>query len=409
MKAITFLGASIAHPTTYIMGDGREHTAQFCGVALAHFYPALEMRVFVTPDARKMHLNDFLIQVESVVADIQPIDIPDGANEDQLWQVFETVIDAVDNEEQVVFDITHGYRSLPFLSFLAAAYLRVVKKIDLVALLYGNFEARDKSVTPNRAPIIDMTPFVGLLDWMIEADRFIRFGDAQGLAAQLRTAHTKSGGSQNKPLTLAANTLVNVSRALQLIRPLDAMSASNDLSTVLSNAVVTLPENARPFLALTQSITDAYAPLALGKEKHNNITTALATERNMVQWYVERKQYVQAVAIAREWLVTWLMARLGFTNQLATKDRKQVENALGQLIQSQKNDGRSDTHHEESSLDLSSIPQISEAVIIYNQLGDLRNDLLHAGKRLQPFSAETLEKNICKYCKQLEKLTLSLD
>lgn len=55
MKLLTFLGATTAHETTYVMPDGREHTAPFCGAALARFCPDTEMRVFVTKDAKKMH------------------------------------------------------------------------------------------------------------------------------------------------------------------------------------------------------------------------------------------------------------------------------------------------------------------------------------------------------------------
>nr|WP_157041280.1 TM1812 family CRISPR-associated protein [Roseiflexus sp. RS-1] len=43
---------------------------------------------------------------------------------------------------------------------------------------YGNFEARDQSVTPNQTPVIDLTHFVDLLDWTVGADHFVRFEDA---------------------------------------------------------------------------------------------------------------------------------------------------------------------------------------------------------------------------------------
>lgn len=151
MKAITFLGAGRAFETVYVMPDGREHTAPFFGVALARFYPDLTMRVFVTEKARETHLAQFQQLVEDYVAELEPVDIPDGANEEELWALFQTVVDQIEDREPVIFDITHGFRSLPFLSFLAAAYLRTVKEIDLQAVLYGNFEARDTSVDPNRA------------------------------------------------------------------------------------------------------------------------------------------------------------------------------------------------------------------------------------------------------------------
>ena len=49
-----------------------------------------------------------------------------------------------------------------------------------------------RSVTPDRAPVIDLTGFVELLDWMVAADRFTRFGDARDLADLLKTQHGRS-------------------------------------------------------------------------------------------------------------------------------------------------------------------------------------------------------------------------
>ena len=179
MKAITFLGAAKAHATTYIMPDGREHVAPYFGVALARFSPGADMKVFVTEKAREMHWDSFQRLAEDYVDSLEAVEIPDGADENELWSLFQTVVDAVDEQEEVIFDITHGYRSLPFLSLLAVAYLRQIKQIELRAILYGNFEARDRSVEPHRTPVIDLSRFVSLFDWMTAADRFIRFRRCQ--------------------------------------------------------------------------------------------------------------------------------------------------------------------------------------------------------------------------------------
>ena len=166
-KAITFLGTRPIK-TNYIFPDGREYEAPFFGVALANFVPGLRMRVFVTATTKEQSLPMFQNAVAKSVTDMQSVDIPDGRNDEELWTIFQSVVDAVEPEEQLIFDITHGFRSLPFLSFLAVTYLRVVKHIQLKGVYYGNFEARDQSVTPNRTPVIDLTPFVDLLDWTVD-------------------------------------------------------------------------------------------------------------------------------------------------------------------------------------------------------------------------------------------------
>ncbi len=190
IKAITFLGLRPGD-TCYVFPDGKEHTAPFFGIALAKYMPKLRMRVFVTGAARELYEEQFLPRVQPFVTDVEPVAIPDGRSIDELWQIFQRVVDAIESNETVIFDLTHGFRSLPFLSFLAVAYLRKVKHIDLKGVYFGNFDAGDKSVSPPRTPVIDLTLFTELLDWTVAADLFVRFGDARDLADLLKKQHNR--------------------------------------------------------------------------------------------------------------------------------------------------------------------------------------------------------------------------
>lgn len=416
MKLLTFLGAGDAKKTTYVLPDGREHTAPFCGVALSRFFPDSQMRVFVTPQAREKHLPRFLELVEDYVADVIPVDIQGDRDADQLWEIFDKVVENVNPGESLVFDVTHGFRSVAFLSFLASAYLRVVKDIDLVAVLYGNFEARDQSMTPNRAPVVDLTSFVGLLDWMVAADRFIRFGDAHDLAEQLRSVRPSYQQQQMDNtlqsdamrLAQAARALDDVSLALRLIRPAEAMDASSKLQTRLVDATQSLQTHARPFTPLAQSVADAYAPLSMSQEEQKQEPAALlARERRMAFWYLERKQYVQAMAVTREWIITWAMMYAGMTNTLDKGLRNEIETAFGRANQErQSGSGAFSDFAFSTGRSLRDLPKIAQALKLYDELGQARNDLLHAGKRPGAREAETLERLIDALCNRLNGLPL---
>ncbi len=416
MKSITFLGATEAHETTYIMPDGREHTAPYFGVALARFFPDSDMRIFVTEKARKKHLEPFRCLVEDYVDHLEAVEIPDGAHEDELWSLFQTVVDAVDEREEVIFDITHGFRSLPFLSLLAVAYLRQVKQIDLRAILYGSYEARDQSVKPNRTPVVDLSGFVSLFDWMTAADRFTRFGDASDLAEHLRAAKPGWQDQRADPakrdqairLSGAATSLSSVSMALRLIRPSEAMNASSELKRQLLDASQSIQTNARPFVPLVRSITDAYAPLAMSESQQKADKVGhLSCEREMVDWLMKRKQYVQAVTVAREWIISWVMVQVEMDEMLDESNRREVENILGKALQ-QRKDGHgafSDARFSKGK-NLRSVSQIGKALDIYSNLGDARNDLLHAGKRRNPGMAKEMEKKVKNLCDRLSELRL---
>lgn len=416
MKILTFLGAGTAYETAYVMPDGREYKAPYCGAALARFYPDADIRVFVTKEARETHYERFFELTEDLAHSVEAVDIPAGKEETQLWEIFQAVVEHVDDKEEVVFDITHGFRSLPFLSFLAAAYLREVKDISLKAVLYGNFEARDRSVTPNRAPVIDMTSFVDLLDWTIAADRFTRFGDARDLATRLRSSKPAPHRLKDDPtlrkdvfkLNQAAQILENTSLALRLIRPHDAMDASEKILQALPDSVEIIAKYAQPFKPLAQRVISAYAPLAMSKEDQKaDPIGALERERDMIQWYLNRGQYVQATALAREWLISWFMSHLGFTDLVSKKPRDEVESVLQSTVNQRRNSGEHiDDHVFSTCKRLKDIPELDKALTLYDQIGNARNDLLHAGKRAQPFSAKTLETKIRDYALQLQKLPL---
>ncbi|MBU6351231.1 MAG: TIGR02221 family CRISPR-associated protein [Chloroflexi bacterium] len=420
MKAITFLGAGRAYETTYIFNDGYEQTASFFGSALARFKPGLKMYVFVTQQAKDKNWPQFLASVEGHVANVQPVDIPDGRNDEELWKIFERVVDVVEPNESVVFDITHGFRSLPFLAFLSAAYVRTVKKANIESVYYGNYEARDLNTQQNRAPVIDLTRFVDLLDWIIGADHFMRFGDTQELTRLLKskkirispdslTASQESEQKQkNSTIYTTAKHLQNVSEALRVVRPTEAMDESYAVSTQLPQAVDLITVSARPFAMLSERIVANFAEIALDPENKQDPLQILQKEQALIEWYLKHHQIFQAVALEREWLISWVMVQIGLQSKLSDiQARESVEKALGQKNQQKQKKAQTQNPSAEMP-DIDNVPKIDEIVDKYNELGELRNDLMHAGKRPRPFVASVVFEKAKKLGDYLTALPIDL-
>ncbi|GIW02413.1 TIGR02221 family CRISPR-associated protein [Roseiflexus sp.] len=409
MKAITFLGAR-PQETCYVFPDGCEHVAPFFGLALAQYLPDLDFVVFTTELTAQFYHQYF---ASAQAASIQAVRIPDGRDDAELWRIFQAVVDVIEPNAVVVFDITHGFRSLPFLSFLAAAYLRKVKSIQLKHVFFGNFEMRDQSVTPHRTPVLDLTNFVELLDWMVGADLFVRFGDARDLATLLHTQHNRvkpdpktaskdeMAAWNNSPIKATAKNLTKVSKALRVVRPAEVMEVSKQIYQQLPQAISSVGSLAMPFEPLAKQVINSFQKIALGDNE-------LKSERELIGWYLERDQIFQAVALMREWLVSWVMVQFGMSDQqlLEKEVRANVEKVLGKAIQEVR--GADTNTGEEHTVDLSKLqmPERKKVVNLYNQIGDLRNDLMHAGKRKQPASAGTIEKQAKQLYKQLKELRL---
>ncbi len=395
MKAISFLGAGPAFETTYYLPDGREHTA--FPAALVRFYPVDTLLVFVTAGARSMHYDHLHALAEDFVPSILPVDIPDGRNEAELWQIFAAVADAVQPDDRVIFDITHGFRSLPFLSFLAAAYLRAVKRVTLEAVLYGALEAGDKSVKPARAPVFDLSRFVTLLDWLTAADRFVRFGDARDLADLLRDR--------------TATAMENVALPLRLTRPLEMMAAAASFDQALAAAQPAFSQWAPPLALVADEVRSAYAPFGLAAPLDAaHLAQSLAIQRDLVLWYLEKEQIIQAATLGQEWLVSWTMACLGegpLDNQLK---RQQTSSLLGAEASRLRNERDQCKRSGEAlnfiSQRLARVPEPVRTLDLFNQLGQVRNDLNHAGFREGRMPAAALAARTREICLQLSDLSL---
>lgn len=411
-KIITFLGV-YPRMTNYSYQD-EVYQGQVFAEALHKFQDYDQMLVFVTEKALE---NAFPVLAALSDERIVPVSIPNGENTEEMWDIFEVLTDQVDEGDTVIFDITHGLRSLPFLVFLAAAFLKSAKQVTIEGVYYGAFELqRDADGNPRPAPVIEMSEFVGLLDWLNASDQFIKFGNAAALAGLLREAKPhytvlkkdKKAKKLSKQLTKAASALEKTSRALRLILPDQAMEASEELQGVLGTAATAVKRWARPFAVMARHVTRAYAPLALGKPRASeNLTASLNRERQLVAWYLERDQLVQAIAIAREWIVTWGLCSAGFVEGYDKGIRREVEEAFGKANwQRQSNKGKFDDYEFETGIHLHEIDSIVEALQLYSKLGNVRNTLLHAGKRPSQVPSQKLEKQVRTLCEQLNNLPI---
>jgi len=110
----------------------------------------------------------------------------------------------------------------------------------------------------------------------------------------------------------------------------------------------------------------------------------------MINWYVEREQWVQAVTLAREWIVSWAMLQLGLMPITARSARQRAEdviNAEANDFANAKNAGTPFT-----PIFLTRLPQVEMVLSLWLNLTGVRNDILHAGMREDPGKPEVLVK-----------------
>lgn len=368
MKAISFLGTTDYKETTYFW-DGCEFRTRFFGETLPHFFPELErVLVFITPTVQR-HSN--WAELQRRLGDLgHPVPIPEGHSEGELWEIFDALTGAVSENETVIFDITNSFRSIPLLVFLAAAYLRTARRVQVHRIIYGAWEARDKET--DRSPVFDLTPFVTLLDWLTATNQFIYTGDARFLAHQLSK-------QQEPALAPLISTVEQISLGLHLLRPVQVSESAYKLAEDLQTARQALPS---PFALLANQVTSSYGQFGL--EPEASLRCQLTRQLAMINWYHQAGQIVQALSLAREWLVSLLCMHFNL-DMYDPGQRDEIEFLLnGGVLKDEDGVVRRQSPYLDQFRTLSDSKRLRRLWGGDYQLAKLRNDVLHSGFRKNP-------------------------
>ncbi|RMH66414.1 MAG: TIGR02221 family CRISPR-associated protein [Calditrichaeota bacterium] len=153
---------------------------------------------------------------------LKNVEIPEGRSEEELWVIFNTIYNCIDEQDEVYFDITHSFRSIPLLSQIVLNFLRVTKNIHIRKMYYGALNAlgtlkeiQDMPFRKRRVPVFDLTPFIDLLSWTTAAYEFVSSGHT-GLLNELTRRQVQPMLKDNKGDTFGANALNKLAKSLQI-------------------------------------------------------------------------------------------------------------------------------------------------------------------------------------------------
>ena len=357
LKIITFLGLGPKNgyqPTTYIKHDKSDkHTTHLFPEAVDKLYePDLNI-IMVTEqvlDDPKGYLAYLRKQLNSKLREVK---IPEGKSENELWEIFDICAKQIEPEDEIILDITHGFRSSPLLIFIVAAYLRQVKKVELKHILYGAFEARNRDT--NQTPIFDLTPFVELLNWMNAVNVFQNYGDARPIADIAKLTVPKN----------ITNALTNLSNALLTNRTFEAQEAAMKFNTEFSTIQA---GTQTPFIVLVEQLMVSYQLMAV-YEPADNPENSFKAQYQQIKWYIENQHYILAITLMREWLISWKCYNDDH-DWLHRDTRKDIEDNFNNFIN---NDSPF------ANLD----PTMQTAIQLWDDC-KIRGDLAHCGMRLRP-------------------------
>lgn len=388
-KLICFLGIGKYKAVTYQLDNRNAKPTKFIQAALFELLTPDKIVMLVTKEAKAEHGEALKSELHGLgigETNIVWRDIPVATSDEGLWQLLGKISDALDEGEDVIFDITHSFRSQPFLIMLAAVYLRTAKRVHINGIYYGAFEAKeppsksDDTKPEDIAPIFNLTPFVQLLDLTTATAQFLNTGSSSVLSKMLTSLNPQSMLSEN---------VSQISESLELLRPNELMTSAHCLAENINKEKDTILKQLPPVSALLNQIELEYGVFAMTEaEIQNHPEVFLKRQYEMILWYRQKHQFVHCVATAKEWITTFLCVRYGANpldywtgrkpiDSLPTSGRYRNQKGVEQESAFVENWNNDPLKKQINTLLTGSTPKKKGNLEL--NLSELRNDLMHVG------------------------------
>jgi CRISPR-associated DxTHG motif protein len=399
---VTFLGTGNYAVTQYQLAD-HIFPSRFACTALARWLQPSKTIVLLTADAAaNSNAQNCAAELREIGTAIERVAIPDLVDQTQIWQLFDLLAEALPPPPTPVYlDVTHGFRSLPLIATLAASFLRASRQLRLEGVFYGAYRPGAPTTS-----ILDLTPLLELMDWAEAASLLERAFDGRRIAELTSTRHRLLRRNSAAPTDQAPRHLGNLGQHLQgaalayrLGRAREFIDHARDLSARLDPALPEAGQWLRPLPRLFEKIRSTYPTFP---------NDPLAAEHQLIRLYRDHGQTVQAVGLAREWIVSWAGRHAGWETHTA-EQRHIVERALHQLAGSTSHvPDNDDERHRRDHLQnaLPPLPQEESVASLWETLTARRNDLQHFGFNNHPAKATDLERAANKLVDRVLNLPL---
>lgn len=436
-KLFSFLGTGKYEPCYYYFTVGEEqikdkHYRCYVQESLTNLLPDLdkeldEIVIFITDEAWEVNwlknnnekydlpgLRDVLEKYKDKYI-ITPVRIPSGKSEQELWEIFDKVFDEIESGDEIIFDITHSFRSLPMVAIIILNYAKFIKQCDIEGIYYGAVEALcpprelgKMKIEERYCPIFDLTSFVELLDWTVGIDKFISTGDARDVAFLLDIERERFGRlkeyDKSNFFKHLKNSIYSYTNSIATCRGKEISKRTLDLKSKLEE-ITDSPELVyikpiKPLLEKMSSELKTYSA-----DEHKNML-------KVVKWCYEHNLIQQGITILQEGVVTFLCEKYDLDTEDVEVDREIINQAAAiKKLSDMKSEelplekwGYVARKNEKLVRQLLDDGYFQKAAKFLNSMVDVRNDINHAGWRKSPFKPQKIENNLKKFLEEAEEL-----
>lgn len=344
---------------------------QVCGSA----YPD-QVIALCTEEAYEGTFPVLLKELKLLPTKTEPLRIPLGVNGEELQEIMTALLRTIPEKCTLTLDLTHGFRSYPFLFFTAVAYLKALRPdVAIDGIYYGMLDARVDDV----APFVDLSILLRIMEW-VYAVRVFRDTKTAHLLANLLEPLTKPqpGLEKTGSIKCIRRDIEQFSEFFNLACPLELGITANSLSRRLTAGLPEALSNKVPLgndlMEIIRRFAESTAVPYSKKRCCLLNQQELERQADLIDTYFEIGAYSSALGLVREWMVSAVVLHNGNSQSwLERSERREAENRLNNQAAQRLHAATAPVH-----------PYCATELITYwKMIGDQRNGLAHHGFRPQ--------------------------
>ena len=318
--------------------DERIYTSMFAQRAIIEKHGVASFEricLMMTPESQANHRHLLVEELLGIGCTetqlIEDASITTNQNTEQQWEWFDSLQKLINDGDEVIFDFTHGFRSVPIIFSTAISFLKKVKRFTLLHAHYGYMTERgdSKQGIVGEGEIIDMAKFYRINEWADGVARLVDMADASKLAELADEGQDNGFAALNdQKLTQALRDLTD------LIKNIDI----NNVGTKADEALTLIADKQQQCSGadaqLLKMVHNKFIGLAIqgsGRYDHDYFQLQLV----LTEMLLKHGLHMQAFTVMRECIAS--IGMLGATGKYAKKalnsnDGRRYRKNIGELF-----------------------------------------------------------------------------
>lgn len=240
--------------------------------------------------------------------------IADGVNDNDFLSIFQQIYESMDENDEITFDVTNGFRSIPFLFYPVISYAKELKNITIDNIYYGPYV---RGINPT--VILDLQKYGEILDWANAAHIFRISGNAKEI---LQLSQKRYNGLEEKDSfgesQQASKWLSSLTEALLTCRGDDSKESISKSARKLFQSRGKMESSSRnkEYMLFDELLKHALDSVSEFNKDMNHYELGMHT----AEWCIERGLVQQAYTALREAHISYLCYAFGDNNAALDKD-----------------------------------------------------------------------------------------